>query len=152
MCASGIGSRVNDNEAGEARRIKLIMAQVEKEARFINRVAYAEIPGTALIELRDEFLYYSAVIGRTIIVPDGFVCDGESFILKSSTEAGVLHDYLYRKDSSPVVSRKIADAVLYEASRVDKCTWVMSWAKWAFVRVVSHCFYHKLNVKDSPKG
>ena len=77
--------------------------------------------------------YQSDVAGRTIIVPKGFVTDLASvprlpivFLLAgdTSTEAAVVHDYLY---STREVPRDVADKVLREASAV---TGVPAWRRW----------------------
>ena len=124
------------------------MAQAQSEARFLNTIKYEEIPGTKYIRLIDDFIVYSAYIDRTIIVPRGFVCDGESVFFKSSTEAGVIHDYLYRKGSKPETNRREADAVFCEVSRLDGCWWITSQAKWAAVRCFAHWCWHKHEVMD----
>ena len=128
------------------------MAQAGKQAEFLNYLEYEEIPRSRIIRLTDDFKVYSAVIGRTITVPNGFTCDGESVFFKSSTEAGVVHDYLYRKDSDPIVSRKIADEIFYEMSLLDDCWMVVCLAKWLVVRTVAGRFYHKLKVADIPEN
>jgi hypothetical protein len=84
--------------------------------------------------------YRSDVAERIIEVPAGFKTDLASvprwpviywLIGSTSTEAAVVHDYLY---STHIVKRSIADAVLREASAV---TGVPAWRRflmWAAVR------------------
>lgn len=64
--------------------------------------------------------YYSAVLGREIVVPDGFVTDfasipriGRILISGHGNDrwAAVIHDYLY----SEKFDRKMADAIFLEA-------------------------------------
>jgi hypothetical protein len=140
--------------------VPVAMAHIEQTAKFLTPLKYEEIAGTKYIRLLDDFVVYSFYLKRTIIVPKGFVCDGESVFFKSSTEAGVVHDYLYRSDSvtwdiSRMTYKKLtganrreADAVFEEMSRLDKAGYVMSWLKWAAVRVFAHGCWHKHNVMD----
>lgn len=80
--------------------------------------------------LAAPLIYKSRVAGTTIVVPAGFKTDLASvprlpvvFLLcgDTSTEAAVVHDFLY---SSHIVPRAIADKVLREAS---KATGVPTW-------------------------
>jgi hypothetical protein len=85
--------------------------------------------------------YVSDVAERKIVVPKGFRTDLASvprlpiiFLLcgDTSSEAAVVHDYLY---STQQVRRRMADAVLLEASRI---TGVPAWRRymiWAGVRL-----------------
>jgi len=126
----------------------LAVAYTLNKPQFLSTLKYEEIPGTKYIRLLSNFAYYSAAIKSTITVPFGFVCDGESVFFKSSTEAGVIHDYLYRKGSKPETNRREADAVFCEVSRVDGCWWITCRAKWAAVRLFAHGCWHKHNVMD----
>ncbi len=135
------------------------MARIERKPIFLNRIRYEEIPRTNFIRLLEDFIVYSAVLNRIIIVPKDFTCDGESVFFKSSTEAGVVHDYLYRigaktwdiscTASSPFDDRRKADAVFFEMSDLDGCWKITSYSKWAFVRLVSWIFYRKKKVLES---
>ena len=124
------------------------MALLESKAGFLTPLRYEEIARTKYIRLLADFVAYSVRIKSTIVVPFGFVCDGESVFFKSSTEAGVIHDYLYRKGSKPRVNRKDADAVFEEMSKIDDVNFVMSWLKWLAVRVFAHGCWHKHGVMD----
>ena len=83
-------------------------------------------------ELVEALYYRSDLAGRTIIVPPGFRTDLASvprlplvYWLTGDTShaAAVVHDYLY---GSREVSRKMADDILREASRV---TGVPAWRR-----------------------
>jgi hypothetical protein len=96
--------------------------------------------------------FWSETLGHVVTVPAGFVTDFESIprvpviyllLAMSSNEAGVIHDYLYRADCKPRVTRAQADAVLYEVSRCDGCGLLSSWAKWAGVRVGGFAAFQK---------
>ena len=62
------------------------------------------------------FKFYSRVLKRWVIVPEGFVFDFESvpFLRGTCPEAGCAHDYLCRKDSNPIVSKAMAAEVYFE--------------------------------------
>ena len=91
--------------------------------------------------LTAPLIYQSDVARRTFTVPRGFQTDLASvprlpvvFLLcgDTSDEAAALHDHLY---SSHEVSRKMADAVLREASAVTGVPGWRRWMMWAGVRV-----------------
>lgn len=125
--------------------------------KFITYPQYEEIPDSNIIRLTAPFCYYSPTLSRLITVPAGFECDRESIpripfvywmLGNSSAAAGILHDYLYREDSEPRVSRSIADDIYYEASCLDGNYRVQAYAKWLGVRVGGGPSYHRRNVGD----
>lgn len=133
------------------------MAMSVNKPKFITHLQYEEIPDSKIIRLTAPFCYYSPTISRLITVPAGFECDRESIpripfvywmLGNSSAEAGVLHDYLYRVDSEPIVSRAIADDIYYEASCLDGNYRAQAWFKWAGVRIGGASSYHKRKVMD----
>lgn len=80
-----------------------------------------------------SLVYESDVAGQTFSVPRGFVTDLSSvprlplaYLLfgGTSNEAAALHDWLYTEKPVP---RRLADAVLREASAV---TGVAAWRRW----------------------
>jgi len=84
---------------------------------FLTELVTRELIGSKYAVLKEDFKYYSAILGRVITVPAGFVCDYESIPLfkSDSKRAGVLHDFLSRFDSDPIVSKVLAAAVYAEA-------------------------------------
>lgn len=103
-------------------------------------------------------VYYSDLVG-VIIVPSGFVTDfasvpriALSYLLVGNTAhaAAIVHDYLYRKDSIPLVSKEKADAVFKEAMRTTKIPLWRQKILYAGVRFGGSAYYHKFNVLDSP--
>lgn len=87
--------------------------------RLIDDLANA---GRGLWQLAEPLVYVSAVAGKTITVPDGFVTDFASvprlpvvFLLTGDTAhpAAVIHDFLYHGGAG--LSRRAADNVLLEA-------------------------------------
>lgn len=66
--------------------------------------------------LLEPFKFYSDILKQWCIVPKGFIYDEESvpFIKGTNPEAGLIHDYLCRYDSIPIVTKKIAALVYRE--------------------------------------
>ena len=87
------------------------------KSEFRSELITKEIIGSELAELTQPFIYYSAYLEKELIVPAGFICDYESvpLIKGTSKRGGVIHDYLCRIDSSPIVTKKIAAIVYKEA-------------------------------------
>lgn len=95
-----------------------------------------------LWRLTAEFVYASDALGKVVTVPAGFVTDFASvpripiayeLTGNTSTEASVIHDYLYK--TTTICTRQQADAVLKEASAL---TGVPAWrrnAMWLAVRL-----------------
>lgn len=90
--------------------------------------------------LLNPLLYESDLAKRVIIVPAGFTTDLASvprlpliywLTGATSNEAAVVHDWLY---SSHETDRKMADAILKEASEVTKVPAWRRWMMWAGVR------------------
>ena len=95
------------------------------------------------------FTIHSEKLDRDITIPSGFVCDRESvpIIKGTSIRGGYVHDYLYRYDSDPIVSRSVADAVYYEImTQRGNSMWRRAF-KWAGVRCFGFFAYHKHSVK-----
>lgn len=121
-------------------------------------VKIERIPGTKLVRLLEDFWFYSVVLGRWCCIPAGFIYDEESVpILKGSNpEAGLIHDYLCRKDSDPVVDKLIAAKVYYEFQKyynsLDEETALDD--VWDFIKshvkrdavIVAIGYFHKLTV------
>jgi hypothetical protein len=112
----------------------------------------------------EPFIFESDVLKKNCLnprveVPIGFVHDYESVpvIKGSSKRGGVGHDYLSRKDSVPVVTKKIAADVYFEIMEFrdglsDKGTtlgtfslWMRRWIKYGVVRVWTG-YFHKFSV------
>ena len=85
--------------------------------------------------------------GRTVKVPTGFITDRESvprwlplaYAVFSGTasRAGVIHDRLYQlhKVQDLEVSRRLSDAVYYEANALDQVSGWKRWLKWVGLRI-----------------
>ena len=73
------------------------------------------IPGTCLKRLTADFRAYSDTLKCWILIPDGFVYDEESTPWKGDNPlGGLVHDYLCRKDSKPLVTKWQAAMVYLE--------------------------------------
>jgi len=110
-----------------------------------------------LWRLDAPLIYASDVLDATVIVPPGFTTDFASvprvpiaywFWGDRAHREAVIHDYLYRSDSVPVVPRELADDVFEEAMccRGKSCgvRWPMFWG----VRLGGWTAYHKKRVGD----
>ena len=117
------------------------------------------------IRLKDEniwvlekpLLYYSSLLDRAIAVPEGFENDLASvprlpFIFwfwggRTHREA-VIHDYLYRIDSKPVVSFWMANRIFLEAAKLRGKPRYIRWPMYWGVCLGGYPHYHKRFVGD----
>jgi len=121
-------------------------------------------------------IYYSDIIKAEIVVPSGFCCDFESVpripliyacLGHTSQRGGTVHDYLYRRDCEPMVTRAQADAIYREISVISAVQYILesgkeptaiqmarihsqAWAKWAGVRAGGWRSYHKKSIHWGP--
>ena len=121
-------------------------------------------------------IYQSDLIKEEIVVPSGFCCDFESvprlplvyaWLGHTSQRGGTVHDYLYRSDCSPCVTRAQADAIYREISVISAVQYLLAegkeptaiqmariysqaYAKWLGVRVGGAGSYHKKTVAWRP--
>jgi len=100
-------------------------------------------------QLINPFQFYDSLVGG-VEVPAGFICDYESvpWIRGTSKRAGVGHDYFYRFDSIPVVSKEVADRIylnLMKALRVGYCR---RYIKYNAVKYFGAPSYHRLSVNS----
>ena len=91
--------------------------------------------------------YQSAVAGRCIVVPKGFITDFASvprlpiiYLAAGNTAhaPAVVHDWLY---TSGELRRSIADAVFLEAMKAAGIAWLRRWAMYAAVRAMGWRYY-----------
>jgi len=71
----------------------------------------------------------------------------ESWGNRAHREA-VLHDYLYRKDSKPVVTYSQANKIFLEAMKSRGVQWWIRWPMYLAVCMAGWTAYHKLCVKS----
>ena len=97
-------------------------------------------------ELTKDFIFLSKIIGRCII-PKTFTCDWESVPLLKGTSkvGGLVHDYLCRIDSDPVVTKKVAADIYLE---IMKHRGTSYWRRYLKYWVVRHApgYFHKKTV------
>lgn len=112
--------------------------------------------------LHAVFAVYSDVLKCVVEAPVGFVHDYESTLIVQGTSkrGGVIHDYLSRIDSEPVVTKKQAADVYLEVMKCrdglpDRETalgafslWLRRWAKYGVVRIWPG-YFHKHAVSAS---
>jgi hypothetical protein len=117
--------------------------------------AYSQIHEPFIVQL-DELK--KAGHEDTITIPPGFVHDYESVPLFRGTSktGGVVHDYLCRSDSVPVVTKKLAADCYFEVMELSdqyKSTgrlqligfWFRRWLKYSAV-LVAPGYFHKHKV------
>jgi len=107
--------------------------------------------------LDSSLAYESNLVGK-IEVPSRFETDFASvprlpviYLLwgdRAHREA-VLHDYLYRMDSIPLVSFSTANKVFLEAMKIREKNWFVRWPMFLGVKFGGHSSYHKRKVSDS---
>lgn len=131
-------------------------------SHFYNRpvVELIDNDNGGLWRLYDVLGYWSDLVGG-IAVPVGFVTDfasvpriALSYLLVGNTAhaAAIIHDFLYRKDSAPNVSKEIADLVFKEAMATTKIPKWRQAVLYAGVRIGGSSAYHKLSVTDYPSN
>ena len=88
-------------------------------SKFLTDLVTKELLGSKYAQLVEPFVYQSSKLNAIIIIPEGFICDYESVpLLKASSKrAGVIHDYLCRKDSKPEVTKQMAATIYDEAQK-----------------------------------
>lgn len=120
--------------------------------KILTNLEVRELVGTYR-QLTSRFIIWDAILG-TIIVPKGFICDYESvpLIRGSSKRAGVIHDYLYRIDSVPRVSRHAADRMYLRIMKFLKVSWPRRIVKYNAVRFFGGDSYHKLKTGGGING
>ena len=112
--------------------------------------------------LKKPLVYYSTLLKYKskqpqVVVPEGFECDLASvpripFVFAAwggrVHREAVIHDYLYRIDSNPVVSFSIANRVFLEAAELRKKPWIVRWPMFFGVTIGGYFSYHKRLVGD----
>jgi len=101
--------------------------------------------------LRSPLVYESGLIGR-VVVPAGFCTDLASVPRLPlvywlwggrAHREGVLHDYLYRIDSEPIVEFSTANRVFLEAMKSRDKPWWVRWPMYLGVCAGGLASYHK---------
>ena len=125
------------------------------DSEFLNHLDCHLSDCESIWVLNSPLVYFSKHLDFLIKVPTGFKTDLASvpripiiyacFGTRAHHEA-VIHDYLYRIDSSPQTKRKEADKEFLEAMKIrGKSRWVR-WFMYSGVRVGGFNSYHKKKV------
>ena len=120
------------------------------------RTRIAAMPVTRVInykysQLTEPFVFHSNVLNYECTIPAGFIMDWESVPLFKGTSktAGLIHDYLCRKDSDPVVTKNVAADVYMEFMEYSGVSFLRRRIKCRVVRMLSG-YFHKLTVMQNP--
>jgi hypothetical protein len=106
--------------------------------------------------LTESLIYDSDLVGQ-IIVPEGFQTDLASvpripliYSLWGSRahREAVIHDYLYRMDSNPIVEFGMANSVFLEAMKVRGKSWYICYPMYWGVCLGAHGCFHIHKVDD----
>jgi len=126
-------------------------------SQFITELCLQLKNGDTVRVLEKPLGYYSSMLKLLVTVPTGFETDLASVPRLPFTywlwggrahREGVLHDYLYRKDSVPVVKRSVADRVFLEAMKLRGKPRRVRWPMYSGVRIGGWTAYHKKFVGD----
>jgi len=126
---------------------------------FLGELCLELKPGKERVWILTQSLsYYSLILKRWILIPAGFETDLSSvprvpfvfwFWGGRAHREGVLHDFLFRKDSDPVVSFSMANRVFLEAMKSRGKPWNVRYPMYWGVCAGGYWSYHKRKVGDS---
>ncbi|MFA5377511.1 MAG: DUF1353 domain-containing protein [Dehalococcoidia bacterium] len=125
-------------------------------SEFLTDLDIHEIDDDCVWELDKALVYLSDLIGK-ITVPNGFQTDFASvprvpiaymFFGNKAHRESVIHDFLYRADSVPLVSRELADNIFFEAMECRGKGCGVRYPMWWGVRLGGWTAYHKKRVVD----
>lgn len=126
-------------------------------AKFLNDPNF-DLIGDKKYRLTSSLLYESDLLKCTLIVPAGFETDFSSVprfiplvydcLAERMQRESICHDYLYRKDSIPVVSRSAANDVFLEAMESTDRPWITRHVFFYGVCIGGRFFYHINKVMD----
>lgn len=131
---------------------------MKNESAFLTDLTTKLKDGTDKVWIVTEPLqYWSHLLSMKIEVPAGFETDFASVPRvpiayqlwgnRAHREA-VLHDYLYRKDSNPVVTCACANEIFFEAMKATGKPRRIYYPMWWGVVIGGWTAYHKKNVED----
>lgn len=127
------------------------------KSKFLTHLDCVDSDNEGVWILNCPLIYYSEFLNCTITVPGGFNTDLASvpripivFMLfgNRSHHEAVIHDYLYRKDSNPIVAFSTANSIFLEAMEARKKPWYICKPMYYGVCVGGKSSYHKKNVLD----
>ncbi|MCK9544797.1 MAG: DUF1353 domain-containing protein [Novosphingobium sp.] len=126
-------------------------------SKFLTELNARLLDDDKIWSLDDTLKYESDILGCIIEIPIGFQMDFASvprlpFIYSlfgdKAHREGVLHDYLFRKDSMPIVSFNIANKIFLEAMASRNKSKLVRYCMYWGVCLGGRSSYHKKNVND----
>ena len=116
--------------------------------------AIGEMPTSQVIDYKRSrltvpFYFESDILKCSCLIPVNFIMDWESvpLIRGTSKVSGLIHDYLCRTDSNPIVTKKIAADVYKEFLIFRGASWWRWGIKYWTVRGIPK-YFHKLKVLE----
>ena len=115
---------------------------------IIIKMPVGRLRAQKLFELTEDFVFWSTLIRKNTTIPKGFICDFESvpFLRGTCRTAGLIHDYLCRIDSVPVVTKKEAALIYKEALQYYKQPWWKVYVKYLTVRIAKGYFHKRKTI------
>lgn len=119
------------------------MAVIEGKSRFLNTLHSEEIANN-IFRILEPLIFYSNKLHRVLEIKP-IVCDFETCgMLRTSNEAGALHDYGYRSDCPWNLTRRQVDDLYFEALIADGNTSLaLAMSKWLAVRTFGAYHFKK---------
>lgn len=113
------------------------------ESRFLNTLHCEEIKNNVFRVTKP--LYFWSQKNDRVFEIKPIICDFETCgMLRTSNEAGALHDYGYRSDCPWNLTRRQVDDLYYEALIADGNTSLaLAMSKWLAVRTFGASHFHK---------
>lgn len=134
------------------------MPKLKKMAGFLTELDIGLKPsGEGIWILESPLVYYSSLLEIAIEVPIGFETDLSSvprlpfvywFWGARAHREGVLHDYLFRIDSEPIVSFMMANRIFLEAQKSRGKSLFVKYPMFGGVVLGGYPSYHKKYVTD----
>jgi hypothetical protein len=127
-------------------------------SKFLNELCFHLKEDSDKIHVLDKpLIYYSSSLDNYITIPAGFETDLASvprlpiaywFWGNKAHREAVLHDYLYRIDSVPVVTFSEANQLFFEAMECRNKSVCVRYPMYWGVCIGGHSSYHKRKVFD----
>lgn len=120
-----------------------------EDSMIIKEMPISQVINYKYSQLTSNFYCYSHVLKKWLIIPEGLIMDWESIpiIRGTSKISGLIHDYLCRSDSKPIVSKKVAALVYLEALKYRNTPYIRRYVKYWVVRIKGG-YFHKRKVFD----
>ena len=141
---------------GREKREKSQTEKGEEMSKFITELDARLKDNDRVWILDSPLIYQSDMLGK-IEVPAGFETDFASvprvpiaymFYGDRAHREAVIHDYLYRCDSSPKVAFSTANDVFFEAMKCRGKNWFIRFPMFLGVKFGGYSSYHKKRVGD----